>query len=598
MASYRQDREKLHTGARGLLRLANRQEKYLMASVCLLALLLLFSVFKNISYPLFWADESMTVMGGVRVLQFGYPKVHDGKNVFYDLAYYDTSLGIDPKTDAYIGGANWGQYYVAALGVTLAEASDDLFVKTGINRTLFALFGLTGLLLLALLGARFYQSGSSRMTFLALFLFLSLLSVPLALHLREARYYALTLFLSSLVIFIYARYRILKETRYRGYLVLLAVSLVLLFLTFSPAYFVLLAAITLFEATAFAVHLAAGSSRRGLFRYHFLNMLPGLISLVAVYPLFRFFDVANISAALSKYCAEAFETTPSDMYMDNLSFIWDFFASSGLIYLAIILKIVLIGCFLGKIISIKDIRSSTMPGFVLSTFLSLFFIIYSFAIAMIPNPLYTRYFINLQPILTIIVLMDMAAILSIMKRHLSTARARSWLVIHSAKILSAVFICAVIFTITADMPLLEGHIFELTHKYEGPLDYVIPFIRNNYGNTENLVIATNYEETSFMYYLGAKTTVGYVGNNLEADATIPPDIIVLRKYHDTFNFIFNLFFKQNVYEKIIFPVYNSPVNNIPELNWEPPFQHQFKTEKTENDDEKAALYVKRDKHIL
>jgi hypothetical protein len=40
------------------------------------------SLFKNISYPLFWADESMAVMGGVRVLEYGYPKVHDGKNVF------------------------------------------------------------------------------------------------------------------------------------------------------------------------------------------------------------------------------------------------------------------------------------------------------------------------------------------------------------------------------------------------------------------------------------------------------------------------------------------------------------------------------------
>lgn len=97
-----------------------------------------------------------------------------------------------------------------------------------------------------------------------------------------------------------------------------------------------------------------------------------------------------------------------------------------------------------------------------------------------------------------------------------------------------------------------------------------------------------------MYYLGAKATIGYAGNNLEADAMVSPDIVVLRNYWENFAFIFKTFFKQNVYNKITFPVYNSPVNNIPELDWDPPFQHQFKTDKMEDNDLKAAVYVKRD----
>ncbi len=31
------------------------------------------SIFKNISYPLLWADESMTVIGTERVIKFDFP---------------------------------------------------------------------------------------------------------------------------------------------------------------------------------------------------------------------------------------------------------------------------------------------------------------------------------------------------------------------------------------------------------------------------------------------------------------------------------------------------------------------------------------------
>src|SRR5690242_19677057 len=56
----------------------NLERTFLFGSMGLL-ILFLFSVFGHISYPLFWADESMTAMGTERVLQYGYPKVHDGK---------------------------------------------------------------------------------------------------------------------------------------------------------------------------------------------------------------------------------------------------------------------------------------------------------------------------------------------------------------------------------------------------------------------------------------------------------------------------------------------------------------------------------------
>ncbi|MFZ1677202.1 MAG: hypothetical protein WAT91_08015, partial [Saprospiraceae bacterium] len=111
--------------------------KFLIAFAALSCLLLL-SVFKNISFPLFWADESMTAVGTERVLEYGYPKVHDGKNVFYDLRHSNPTLGIDEKDDAYVGGAGWAQYYFGIIGYKLTEKTENIFTKTGIFRATFA----------------------------------------------------------------------------------------------------------------------------------------------------------------------------------------------------------------------------------------------------------------------------------------------------------------------------------------------------------------------------------------------------------------------------------------------------------------------------
>jgi hypothetical protein len=139
---------------------------------------------------------------------------------------------------------------------------------------------------------------------------------------------------------------------------------------------------------------------------------------------------------------------------------------------------------------------------------------------------------------------------------------------------------------------IKGHMYELSHQYRGPLDYLIPSIKDNYTDTDNLVIATNYEETSFMYYLNAKVTVGFVGNNLAEDAQTVPDIIVFRKWHRIFVPIFTNFLQQHSYGRISFPVADYPANNLPELNWAPPVQHQFRTGETSDEQAKVDMYVR------
>jgi hypothetical protein len=143
------------------------------------------------------------------------------------------------------------------------------------------------------------------------------------------------------------------------------------------------------------------------------------------------------------------------------------------------------------------------------------------------------------------------------------------------------------------MEYFSGHIYELSHQYKGPLDHLIPFIKENYEDTDKLIIATNYEETSFMYYLDSKVIIGYVGYNLEKDLEIVPDIVVYRKGWKNFPKIFISFLEKNTYERISFPVYDYKVNNIPDLIMPFEFKHQFYTLYTQDELNKVAIYLKR-----
>jgi len=578
--------------------LKNLREHFLTLTLCFLCLLFLVSLFKNISYPLLWADESMTVMHGKRVLEYGYPKVHDGKNAVYDLRHSNPKLGVDEKTDAFIGGANWGMYYVAAVAVTLAHISNDIFTKTAILRIPFALAGLIGLVILGLLGAQFCDSRSSKRGFWVLFAFLELISVPLVLHLREVRYYSLAVFLTALIIFSYTRYKILKKGNYLTYAVLLTVSLFLLFVTFSPGYFIFLIAISLYESIGFAKALFSRYIKKNSqilpgvpslnqsFKCYLRDLLPLVFSLIAVSPLIFFFKTFYIAEEMAKFNFLLFGISKWNMYLYNLSVIWRYFASFDFIYLVIFLKL----CFLLSCVrfSLKGLAPSSTRKLMFSNFLTIIFVVYFFAIAKIPNFPFTRYLIPLQPVLAVMIILDTVLIFNLISIRLPRKDN------YYKLILLMVFAGFVLTNMVKNVEHLKGHVYELSHQYKGPLDYLIPFIRDTYGDTEKLVIATNYEETSLMYYLDSKVIIGYVGNNLEQDSQMVPDLVIFRKgWRNLDPKIFIYFFSKNHYQRISFPVFDYKVNNIPELNLSPEYQHQFRTLNTENERMKVDIFLKK-----
>ena len=124
------------------------------------------------------------------------------------------------------------------------------------------------------------------------------------------------------------------------------------------------------------------------------------------------------------------------------------------------------------------------------------------------------------------------------------------------------------------------------------MDYVIPYLAENYRDPTSLVIATNYEEGVYMYYLGSKVTVGFVGNNLEEDSKVQPDIIIPRMGRDNNLILLNELMSRDHYREVTFPIYDYQFNNIAELSL--PIAHLFKTKYAQTDEEKFRIYVKED----
>ncbi|HZV70255.1 MAG TPA: hypothetical protein VFG10_11955 [Saprospiraceae bacterium] len=539
-----------------------------------MTLLLLISVFKNISFPLFWADESMTAIGTERVLEYGYPKVHDGKNVFYDLRHSNPTLGIDEKDDAYVGGAGWAQYYFGIIGYKLADQADDIFTKTGLFRTTFAIAGLLGLFFLGFFISRIFKDRFSRYAFLTLFIFLELLSVSLALLIREVRYYSLVVLLMSVILGLYSMHRFYRPVNKIVFISVISVSLWLLFNTFAPVYFIVMATIGFTE-----LFIIIYQSLKENFKKALTGALPVVIalavSLFAIYPLLSYFRTFEIAKAMNVY-----NNYTSQVYWDNVSTAFNFFKNMDLLWLLIIFKALIV-------LNIKTLLKEKSASFRISSFLTLFFIVFIFFIGRIPNFIYTRYIIYLQPVLSIIIILDFIQVLRIYAKESKT------LISYKMLIPISIFTIGVISIIAVNFKHINGHIHELTNVYKGPLDYTIPYLKEKYPATDSLVIAANYEETSYTYYLKSKVVMGFTGNNLAEDSLAIPQVLAYRKTWGNYGGIFNKFLQTGTYDAEKFPVKDIPVNNIPELNFKPAFNHHFETQVPVDEKDQTYLYIRK-----
>ncbi|HMP32022.1 MAG TPA: hypothetical protein PKD85_20625, partial [Saprospiraceae bacterium] len=302
-------------------------------------------------------------------------------------------------------------------------------------------------------------------------------------------------------------------------------------------------------------------------------IMAAILSLVIAIPLIIFFKIFEINEAMSQY-----NGYNSQMYWNNLKTALNYFTKFEYLWLAIIVKV-------PTLLFSKKTYTNNKAIFQTSLSLTLLFIIYILAISRMHGVLYTRYIIYLQPIMSISILFDMILLTNLIQ----SSQLKFKKVINIFVIFAAILLT--VNKIYENKEHIAGHIYEMTHKYEGPLDMMIPYIKENFTKPQNLIIATNYEETSFMYYLKAKVIIGYVQNNLTEDLKFKPDIISYRPSWGDRNGIFIDYIKGNDYFVKRFSINNTPTNMISEFNYLPNFTHKFKIEKSYDYQQSVQLWI-------
>ncbi|MBU1200213.1 hypothetical protein KJ953_01600 [Patescibacteria group bacterium] len=504
-----------------------------------LALFGLMLLLGNISYPLLWNDEAETAVYAQRILRFGYPKVFDGKNILYLFEHPNKDLAVKEGMGAYIG-SGWTQYYLATIGEFFAGKISDIYVKTALLRLPFALIGLLGVVMMGLAIDWLFND---KLQFWLVFLLFTVSSVPLILHLREVRYYSLLLFFMAGVLYSYIRHHFGNKMSYLKYCWCLAGCLSLVFYTFFPAYIILAGTIVLYELF--------GEKK-------IKSLLPIIISGLLVLPGMIFFETSRISIEISSF----------------LEFGWFdyFYHIFQMMKSALVYEFLLVVLFI-KVILFKKGLDRGIKGRA-ADFLGLLTVIYVLLIARTPY-MFERYFIVLQPVLVLILILEGAGLFELKKKDLK--RALVMVLLLGLPVLGI--------KVTA----LRNRLYEVGNRYLGPLDVVIPYIRANYDRPGDLLIATNYEEAVYMYYLDSRMIVGYIENDLESDLSLQPDVIVPRRKWKRNLEALDKLRQRGDYKQVLFSVFDSITNSIPETS-----SHLYKTRLTKDKAEMSRIYIRRD----
>ena len=546
-------------------------------------------LFWNIPYPLFWSDEAMTVMHSERVLKYGYPKVSDGKNVLYDLLNNDADIGRDKKTDAFIGGSGWLHYYFAAPFVLIADGFKDFYVKTAIIRAPFAVIGTFGLLLFIFSLLPLFKNSIEKLLSSIIFALLCVFSVPVLLHLREVRYYSLTFFLFGAMIYFFSYHRIYGRFSKYKYCTALTLILLFLFFTFSPAYFISLGILGLFEVLNFLFWYYyernfASADQSVQLRKKILEsifyLLPLILSLIILIPFFVFFKTFQMHSTNAN-----FDNFSINQYISNLRLVVGFFLKYELLLPALIMKLFIII----KTSKMLEIKIPYLIKHIKLSYCYLIFIaVYIILICSIDYFPFNRYYIYIQPLISLMLILDFYLIIIYIRNYYYSKK------IKFITLFTIISCCIFLFHIVRNFNLIEGKLYETFHRFENTIDYSVKFIADNFEKPDTLIIATNYEEACYDYYLGCKTIIGYVGNNLKEDLKLNPDIIIVRrnfiKIPLDFLSIANYYIQQAAYQKIILPCYDDKFNTIPEIRKD--IHHSFRSPRAKKDEERLKVYIR------
>jgi hypothetical protein len=516
----------------------------------------------NLGHPLLWSDEADTAMFGTRVLEYGYPKVHGPDNVVYQFGP-DIALGVKESFDAYIG-TTWGHFYFAVPGLWWAQAATDPWEKTRRVRLPFALAGAVGLALwlAAVLPALGPERGR-RLRFAALFLALGALSVSLLLHLREARYYALLVLLAGAIARVHLRRSVYATLSTRRYTLELAALLFLLFHTFFAAWFA-------FTALLASERVVAVWRRRA----PTADLLPFALSVALVTPFLAFFETFRIAAAF----APELELGPR-VWAANVLDVGRHLLRHEMLAPALMCRAAVAWTRCGG--DLEGKVSARLLGFGAG-----------YLLLLAANPLvFERYFVVLSPLLLCAFLLDAFALARGLRARGSRRPRRG----ASAAVAAGIALLTLLVRLPSGAEIL-GRLAELRTPVAGPLDFVIPHLLASTPRPQELIVATNYEEQVFMYYLGAHTIVGTTLNNLLADRELVPDVVVPRRGWPRSLRELGPFLRRGEWHELRFPVRDVHFNQVPSLSRSRfvPDPHHFETPATDDPEAQLVLYWRRD----
>ncbi len=520
------------------MRAARRQ---LIALAVGLQLLFVGSVFVGLDSPLLWEDEAETAMHGRAVLEYGYPKVHTGRNIVYG-APVPYALGRNEALDAYLGSP-WGQYFFAAPAVAWSDRAADLTARTWRVRLPFALAGWLGVLLLGGVGASLWPAAAGGRAWFWLGYGACLaLSVSLQLHLREVRYYPLVVLALGAAAQLELRRHVRGDLPPLRHALLLAPVLFGLFNLFYPAFTAVVA--TAGGALALRAWRARAPLRARATRLA-RALVPYALACAAALPIVALFQLPAQSRSFFETFAGPGGALPHQL-------------ASAVFYL--LRYEFLLPAALGAVVLTAARRAVGPAARDLGAPLAACDLVLALAaiwvVLIARTPLFfSRYLVSLSPLLCAACVLEVGCLVALRR-----TRAARTATVGLALVALAWVGCAAV-----RAPELRGRVAELREPYRGPLDHVIPYLVERYPNPAELVVATNYEDFAFMFYLRATTVFGYYSPERERDLAFVPDVIFPRPWPVNLRALEHLA-SQGSYVPREFPVANTRVNNLPELS--------------------------------
>ncbi|MBW2667674.1 MAG: hypothetical protein JRE13_15420 [Deltaproteobacteria bacterium] len=531
-------------------------------SLLLIAGVALFVVLlgKHLSYPVLWQDEAETAMFATRVIEVGYPKVHGDRNVLYEFGS-NIAVGVKESTDAYIG-TTWGHFFYAVPGVLWARTATDVHQKTLRVRLPFAFAGALGILVwvLALLPT-FRDRPRRARVFAGLFFLSAAVSISLLLHLREARYYPLLILVVGAIAWVHLRVRVFGAKRGAVWGVSLALLLTATFHIFFAAWFFLTALLG-FDALAASWHARADSEER---RRAWIGTAPLLASALLVAPALVFFETFAIAASFREHLGFTLGG-----YMANLGYFARHFWRYELLAPAIFCRTAVVAIAFvarGRGVELGDEtarRTATQLAVFIAGYVALTCV----------NPLvYERYFVMLSPAVIGLFLIDSFTLVDAVRR-LARGRAR-----FAAGGAIAAIALLVVATSGSRVEAVRGRLLEISTPVRGPLDFAIARILEEVPEPAELVIATNYANHPFMFYLGSHVIVGTNLNNIVVERSLVPDVVIPRRRWPRGRSELRAFLARANYSSEQLPVRDLHFNQMPALTRSPsiPDVHRFET---------------------